>query len=199
MISPSHAIGIKNNLMEDEKKPSAVSADGVGTKRTIVGDFVSGLNALGTLIIVLLMVLINTDVILRNAINSPIPGVIELTETGIVILVFLQVGHTLRVNRFMRSNGLIDLIAAKKPKVGHAMNFTFNIVGAFLFALIVYSVRSRFIDAWNGDYYIGVQGAFTFPVWPSELAILIGSAAMVTQFMAFAFGHLKSLIWSEQK
>lgn len=173
--------------MTKNNKSSAQPADGSFPKpESVFGKAVGLLNGAGTLIILLLMGLITADVLGRNLFSAPIPGVVELTEAGIVMLVYLQVGHTLRVNRFMRSDGFFSFIQQKRPKLAAAMGFFFNLTGAILFLLICYAVRERFMDSWNGDYYIGILGVFTFPVWPIELSILIGSIVMVLQFLVFA-------------
>lgn len=168
-------------------------ADGSSDSPSVFGAIVGLMNAAGTLIIILLMVLINADVIGRNLVNSPIPGVVELTEAGIVILVYLQIGHTLRVNKFMRSDAFFAFIHRKFPRVAAAMGLFFNMTGAALFSLICYALLERVADAWAGNYYIGVKGMFTFPVWPIELTMLVGSVAMILQFIVFVFSNLKAL------
>lgn len=169
------------------KAPEPSPAEDTGAvPETVFGAFVGLLNAVGTLMIILLMVLITADVIARNFFGAPIPGVVEMTEAGIVMLVYLQVGHTLRVNRFIRSDGFFGMLQERRPRIALVFGLVFNLTGAMLFALICYAVRERVADAWRGDFYIGIQGTFTFPVWPIELAILIGSAVMILQFLAFA-------------
>jgi TRAP-type C4-dicarboxylate transport system permease small subunit len=49
---------------------------------------VTSLNAAGTLLIFAMMALICADVIARNLLSSSLHGVIELTELGIVSIVF---------------------------------------------------------------------------------------------------------------
>jgi len=156
-------------------------------RETVFGTLVGLLNAVGTMMIILMMFLITADVIARNFLGAPIPGVVEMTEAGIVMLVYLQVGHTLRVNRFIRSDGLYRLLQQRRPRLALTFGLFFNLTGAILFALICYAVRERVTDAWHGNFYIGIQGSFTFPVWPIELAILIGSGVMILQFLSFAF------------
>jgi len=68
---------------------------------------IGGLNAIGTLWIFLLMVVINTDVFSRLLFNHPIDGVPELIELSIVGIVFLQLCDTVRAGRLTRSDGLL--------------------------------------------------------------------------------------------
>lgn len=167
-------------------------------RETLFGMFVGLLNAAGTAIIILLMVLITADVVARNLLGAPLPGVVEMSEAGIVMLVYLQVGHTLRVNRFIRSDGLLLVIRERRPHLAMALGLFFNLTGAILFFLICYAVRERVGDAWSGEYFIGIQGMFTFPVWPIELAILTGSAVMAVQFAIFAASNAASLARREK-
>ena len=150
----------------------------------------ASLNAVGTVLIIFLMVLINVDVIGRNFLRAPVPGVVELTEATIVIIVFLQLGHTLRVGRFTRSDGLFILIARRRPRVAASMDLLYALTGVELFALLTRSAYARFTEAWQEGYFAGVPGAFTLPTWPMELSITIGCAVMVLQFLAIAWLRL---------
>ena len=66
------------------------------------------MNALGTLWILGLMVLINADVIGRDVFSHPVRGVTELVALSIVGIVFLQLADTLRAGRFTRADVLLD-------------------------------------------------------------------------------------------
>lgn len=151
------------------------------------------MNSLGTLIIIALMVLINLDVFGRNLLRAPVPGVIELAEMGIVAIVFLQLGHTLRVGRFTQSDGFLNILKRRVPKLSAALRLFFNLTGFVLSCLIIRAVSSRVADAWTGDYYKGNLGSFTAPTWPVELAILAGATAIAIQFFAFALINIAML------
>ena len=56
-------------------------------------------NSIATVWIVVLMVVINIDIFGRTAFAAPLPGVPELVKLSIVAIIFLQIGHTLRVLR----------------------------------------------------------------------------------------------------
>ncbi|MEL7130955.1 MAG: TRAP transporter small permease [Pseudomonadota bacterium] len=147
----------------------------------------TGLNAVGTAMILGLMVLINADVIGRNFFRAPVPGVVEMVEAAIVIIVFLQVGHTLRVGRFTRSDGLFMAIAKRRPRVAAGMDLFYALTGAVLFGIIAVAAWQRFREALEFGYFAGIQGAFTLPTWPVELAISLGSGVMVVQFLAICW------------
>ena len=73
------------------------------------------LNALGTLWIIALMLLINTDVLGRNLFNAPVRGVTELVALSIVGIVFLQLADTLHSGRFTRADVLLARLKASRP------------------------------------------------------------------------------------
>lgn len=158
-----------------------------------LGTAVTSLNALGTMIIIALMVLICADVAGRNLLSTSLPGVIELAELGIVSLVFLQIADTLRSGKLMRSDVLITAIVVRFPRVGALMNLFFDATGAVLFYFIANGAFERFADAWKGGFYLGNQGSFTAPTWPMELCVALGSGLMCLLFATNAFGNLARL------
>lgn len=176
------------------KRPLILRAADVFT--WCLNNAVISLNALGTLIIIAMMALICTDVAGRNLLATSLPGVIELTELGIVSIVFLQIADTLRSGKLMRSDALINTIEAMFPRVGLAMNALFNATGATLFYFIANGAFGRFYEAWTGGYYLGNQGSFTAPTWPMELCVALGSGLMCLLFIASAIRNLFSLFGS---
>lgn len=56
-----------------------------------VANFIAILaNALGTLVVLALVVILNLDVIARSVFSEPIPGVYEMVQFSVVMIVFLQ-------------------------------------------------------------------------------------------------------------
>ncbi len=156
-----------------------------------LGAITAGLNAVGTVLIIALMLLVNADVIGRNLLKAPVPGVVELTEAAIVIIVFLQVGHTLRAGRFTRSDGLFSALEKGRPRIASGLDALYSLTGAGLFGLLAVNAFGRFSEAWEGGYYAGILGAFTMPTWPIELTITIGSVVMTLQFLAIFWFRLQ--------
>ncbi|MCW1931752.1 hypothetical protein [Pararhodobacter zhoushanensis] len=66
------------------------------TDRGPVSAITAVLNAVGTVWIVALMLLIVSDIAMRNIANAPIAGVPEMVSFSIVGIVFLQLSHALR-------------------------------------------------------------------------------------------------------
>jgi TRAP-type mannitol/chloroaromatic compound transport system permease small subunit len=151
------------------------------------------MNAAGSCWIVVLMLMINAEAIGRSAFNAPIIGVIELIEISIVGIVFLQLTDTLRRGVLTRSDGMYNQVMKRKPGAGHVMAIVTYLLGAVFMGLILWGSVPAFIDAWVKDYYIGVEGMFTAPVWPIALIIAIAVIVTMTQFLIMLADHVRQL------
>lgn len=145
------------------------------------------MNALGTVWIFLLMVLINTDILGRELFSSPVRGTTELLSLSIVGIVFLQLGHTLMVGRMTRSDMVIETLLTKRPRAGHALQGLFALLGVIFLAIIFWGSIAPFQEAIAIGEYVGAAGDFTAPTWPIRLLILIGSAATGLQYLIMAW------------
>jgi len=150
----------------------------------------SAFNAIGTLIIFGLMLLINGDVWLRELFNRPIDGVPEMIELLIVAIVFLQLGDAARAGRLTRSDGLFNFVLNRKPRAGRFMGAIFDLLGAAFMLLILWGTWPIFIEAYEKNLYVGDIGRFNAPTWPVKLIIVIGCAMVLLQFVAFAWRYI---------
>jgi TRAP-type C4-dicarboxylate transport system permease small subunit len=151
------------------------------------------MNAAGSCWIVVLMLLINVEAIGRSAFNKPIIGVIEMIEISVIGIVFLQLADSLRRGVLTRSDGLFNQVMARMPAAGHVMSIATDLAGVVFMGLIIWGSVPYFIDAWQKDYYIGVEGMFTAPVWPVALIIVIGVTVTMIQFLIMLAGHCRLL------
>ena len=65
-------------------------------------------NALGTLVVLALVVILNVDVIARGVFSAPIKGTYEMVQFSVVLIVFLQLADVVRVDRLTRSDGFLN-------------------------------------------------------------------------------------------
>ena len=145
------------------------------------------LNALGTLWIVALMLLINTDVLGRNLFNAPVRGVTELVALSIVGIVFLQLADTLHSGRFTRADVLLDRLKRTRPVLAARLQALYHLIGAALMAVILWAAWSPLMEAIRIREYVGAIGDFTAPVWPVRLIMLVGLAATLITFVLLAW------------
>lgn len=153
----------------------------------------SSLNALGSLWIFALMILINSDAFGRTLFTAPIDGVPEMIELSIVGIVFLQLGDAIRCGRLTRSDGFYNLVMARSPKTAHKMGFVFDLLGLLFMGLILYGSFPILIEAYEGDFYAGNEGVFTAPTWPIKLIIVTGCLVTLLQFAAFCRTHILAI------
>lgn len=155
---------------------------------------VVGMDAVGALIVLGMMVIVNVDVFGRWLMDTPLAGTLELTEMGIVAVVYLQLAHTVRVKRLTRSDTFLNFIAHRHgDRVNQTLRMLFNLAGSVILAIIAYGQLPRLIDAWSRGYYKGNVGIFTAPTWPLEGIMLLGAAAASLQFLVLAFRNARAL------
>ncbi len=157
-------------------------------------------NGLGSAWILGLMFLIVGDVLGRAlsgalfrltgvAVNLSIRGTPELVKLSIVGIVFLQVAHTLRHGRHVRSTLVVNRL---RPRLREALTLVAHLVGAALCALIVWSSWDNMVRGWRIGEFEG-EGALRVPVAPSRTIVIAGTALLGLQFARLALGNLRRL------
>ncbi len=140
------------------------------------------MNAIGTIGIFVLMILIVTDVTMRSLFNQPLVGVPEMVKIGIVSIVFLQAAHTLAAGRFTSSTMFLGVVDRRLPWLGKVLRAVFYCAGGVLFYFVARGALDQTIYNYETQEFIGSQGIFTVPVWPMHAVILFGSAVLAIQF-----------------
>lgn len=143
-----------------------------------------GANILGTILIVGLVLIICIDVVGRETIGAPLPGVPEMVSLSIVAIVFLQVPHTFRARRLTRSDGLINFLHARAPRFAKGLETVFELLGALVIGTLLYAQWPILTRAIERQDFVGSVGNFTFPTWPVKLAIFVGATLLLLQFLS---------------
>lgn len=172
--------------------PAKADQDSYG--RTLPGKFhrlVQALNALGTVWIIALMVLINSDVIGRNLFDAPVRGVTELVSLSIVGIVFLQLADTLRSGRFTRAEILLERLRRVSPVWCARLQAVYHLVGSALMCTILWAAWRPLVEAIRIREYVGAIGDFTAPVWPIRLITLVGLSVTALTFLLLAREDMK--------
>ena len=144
------------------------------------------MNALGTLWIVALMLLINSDVLGRNLLGAPVRGVTELVSLSIVGIVFLQLADTLYSGRFTRADVLLQRLKRTRPVAAARLQALFHAAGAALMAVILWAAWRPLVESIRIREYVGAIGDFTAPVWPVRAIMLIGLLVTLVTFLLLA-------------
>lgn len=152
------------------------------------------MNALGTLWIALLMVLINVDVAGRNLFSRPLDGVPEMVALSIVGIVFLQLADTLREGRFTRADVLLDRLKDSRPAMADVLHAAFHLVGCALMLVILWASWDPLVQSIRIQEYVGAVGAFQAPVWPVRLITLVGLAVTALCYALLAWMDLSRYV-----
>jgi TRAP-type mannitol/chloroaromatic compound transport system permease small subunit len=89
-------------------------------------------NCAGSLLVFVMTLAVVADVTGRYVLNSPINGTAEMVTMAVVVVLYLQLAYTLRSGRMTRSDSFYLRLLARRPKVGNAMGFLFNLAGTCL-------------------------------------------------------------------
>jgi len=155
-------------------------------------------NAIGTLVIFLLVGVMNVDIIARGVFHAPLRGVVEIVIFSLILIVFLQLPDVVRSNRLTRSDGFLVFMGDRKPRFANMATRLIDLISAIFMGLIAWTVFPEFVESIEtchfitppefgtpptGEFfadlasafarceYFGTPGIFTAPWWPAKLAI----------------------------
>jgi len=137
------------------------------------------LNVIGAVWVLLIMLLISVDVCGRAFFNAPLFGVPEIVKISVVGLVWCQMAHTLKIGAHLRSTILVDRMP---PAARRATEIVSCLMGAIMFALIVYSGWDTMTEAWRIGEFEGEEPV-RVPTAPVRTLVLIGAALTSIQFL----------------
>ncbi len=133
-------------------------------------------NVVGTIVVLLLVVAVNTDVVARGVFSAPFRGTVEVVQFSMVLIVFLQLPDVVRVDRLTRSDGFLAVLGDRRPRLGRWLARIVDGVSAVMMGLISIAMWPEFVIAWMHDDFFGTPGIFTAPWWPVRLAIVFSAA-----------------------
>ncbi len=131
-----------------------------------------------------------TDIVLTNidllGLDSrPVPGASEFIATMMVVAVFL--GIPLAQQR--RGHIQVDLITQRLPELARRCCATLaNALSAAMFAGIAWFGWNTAAHAWAVNEF--AAGSFNMPLWPSRVALALGSSVMTLQCLLDLLGEV---------
>ena len=155
---------------------------------------VVALNALGSVWVFCIMILVVADVAARYLLNRPITGVPLVITMSLIAIAFLQLPDALRNGRVTRNEALLIPLLESKPRAGLAVEALFNLMGVFLMALLAVYVAPMFQKAWETESFLGSRGDFTLPEWPFKFLIVLGAVVTGLQYLVMCWRDLRKLL-----
>lgn len=140
-------------------------------------------NAVGTLVVLGLVSIVNFDVIARGAFNQPFMGTVEIVQFSMVLIVFLQLPDVVRVNRLTRSDGFLIFLDLTYPRFTLHLRRLIDLVSATLMLFVAFAVWPEFIEMYESNDFFGIPGVFVAPWWPIKLTIFLSACLCATLFI----------------
>ncbi|MCL4675050.1 MAG: TRAP transporter small permease [Pararhodobacter sp.] len=140
------------------------------------------LSALGTLLILGIMLLITVDVVGRFFFGKPIAGVPEIVAMSILAIVFLQIANTTAEGKLTRSEALLGALARRAPRLAEGFDALLHGAGAALLAILISAFLPQFLRSYGRGEMIGTVGQFLAPIWPVHGIVLLGAGLMFLVF-----------------
>lgn len=142
----------------------------------------AGLNAVGTVWVAAITVLVCADILGRVLFSFPITGVPEIVKVSIVAIVWLQIPHTLKIGGHLRSDVVLRRLSGRGRSI---LDLFAYVLGALVFGLLVFSGWDTMIMAWEIGEFEG-ELPVRVPTYPLRSIVLLGAALTCLQFLLMA-------------
>ncbi len=151
-------------------------------KKLVDGVAISA-NAVGTLVVLALVLIVNYDAIARSFFNNPFLGAVEVVQFSMVLIVFLQLPDVIRVGRLTRSDGLLGIVASRNLAAGRLMSRVIDLFSLTFMCIVAIAIFPEFIEMWETQDFFGIPGVFTAPWWPIKLVIFLSACLCALHFI----------------
>jgi TRAP-type C4-dicarboxylate transport system permease small subunit len=150
---------------------------------------ITGMHAMGTALVFILMTVIVLDVLGRAFLNHPLTGGPELAKVTLVALLFLGLSKTQQQNRHIRATFLLGRVSFRTRA---CLNILAGWLGIVVFSLLCVSGWDLMIESWRIWEYEGA-GALRVPIYPLRTLIVLCGALMVIQLLRQMIGDFRRL------
>lgn len=150
-------------------------------------NLIQWMNGAGVIWVFMLMFFICADITGRTLFDFPLQGVPEIVSFSLTACVFLQLAFAVQNSRLTQVEFLFDLVQKNKPRSAQGLQLFFSTAGCLVFVAIALGAWPDFFRAFRTSEFAGVEGIYTFPVWPIKLVVFLGAVVA-------ALGYLRQLI-----
>jgi TRAP-type C4-dicarboxylate transport system permease small subunit len=141
-------------------------ADGFGKIRSLA---IRSGTALGALILLALALILTADVLTTRILDHPIPGVIKLSEAGLVLILFLGLAVATRNRGHIR----VDILVARlAPRARWFCDATGYLFAAAFFA--VWTWQMWYLTAKSWAIREMATGLLPYPLYPIKFLLFLG-------------------------
>ena len=125
--------------------------------------------ALGTLVLLALALIGTSDVLTTRILDQPIPGVIKLSEAGLVLILFLGLAVAARNRDHIRVDILVNRLGPRARRFCCALGYLFT---AGFFAMWTWQMWSMTAKSWSIREM--ATGLLPYPLYPIKFILFLG-------------------------
>lgn len=132
----------------------------------------------------LMMVIGAADVLSTYLLNQPVPAALEMTESLMVVVVFMALAYT----QSRRQHIAVELLYRRFPRsIQRGVTVLAGVLGAVIFGLVAWQGWLLFWQSWVIREY--ASGIVLFPVYPSKACFALGASLMTIQVVREVLGE----------
>ncbi|MCB1380955.1 MAG: TRAP transporter small permease, partial [Alphaproteobacteria bacterium] len=134
----------------------------------------------------LIMWVIDVNAVTRKVLNAPLPAGVELTQALLPVAIMLPFAWALASDNHVSSEFLTSRLS---PRSRRYLRAFWMLVGFMLFAAVTYGTWQYAMRS----YRMGEQAwgaTLRFPIWPSKMAVSLGTLLVCLQFGVEAVARL---------
>jgi len=126
------------------------------------------LNLVGASLLFLLVLIVTADVISRKLFAAPIKGGLEISQIGLLLVVFFAIAHT----QAERGHVASDILSKRfPPRAWEIIDSVIGLVVLAVFGLLIYAGVNYSIETWHSGSKTTMLG---IPLFPFRFAIGFG-------------------------
>ncbi|MCL1838935.1 MAG: TRAP transporter small permease [Propionibacteriaceae bacterium] len=140
---------------------------------------------LSTTVSLAIMIGIIADFSSRTITGRSLPGLLELVETFMVIVVYMALAQGERNKVHMRLDSVTDRLSVRIRYIVRAFAMVIATFGAGCY---VYATSVRALSSLS--YWEYRPGLLNFPVWPSRILIVVGFSLLLLESLVTLFEYI---------
>lgn len=131
-----------------------------------------------------MMVMVIANIAGRYLFNHPVTGTLEITESLLVVIIFLSVAMTQYDGGHIR----VTILTRRMPrKWAKAATVFAMVLGAAFFAWCAYAAWRFAMQSWSFNEH--ERGTIDFPLYPMKFVVFAGIAMLAFQFLLDAIAE----------
>jgi TRAP-type C4-dicarboxylate transport system permease small subunit len=148
------------------------------------GVLLHGFGIIAEVATLFMMLLVVANIIGRYLFNHPVTGTLEITESLLVIVIFLSVAMTQYDGGHIR----VNIVTRRLPhRWAQAATVVAMLAGALFFTWCAYATWLFAVQSWSFNEH--EWGTIVFPLYPMKFVVFAGISLLAFQFLLDAIAE----------